>query len=267
MLLIPTDLSYYSNCSELCAHALTTTRSLPAEQISSLIRERRNARHSRRSAGQPASPAPAPRVLQVNVRDIVAVKLRPVQRSPGGTPMRLHPPSDSPAVNDHAGIVAFALRKRFAKTRPFLGDSVSTDDRSDDGWSDDENVPPTPVTVSLCLSQCVRTFITQNPRIRTSSSFSGEQKKEVEFLVKSMHCFGRLRLIFLVIARQVSLLFVGISQWLVVSEKKGSGSGGWDQKNSLGWSAVSLQHLSIQQNACASVSVFTFCKKRGENVR
>ncbi|XP_046397697.1 mitochondrial fission regulator 2-like isoform X2 [Ischnura elegans] len=57
-----------------------------------------------------------PRNMGDVLKDLGSVKLRHVERSPGGTPLRRRPLS--PPRNDPAALLAAALRRRFAHMRP-----------------------------------------------------------------------------------------------------------------------------------------------------
>ncbi|XP_065186778.1 mitochondrial fission regulator 1-like [Sycon ciliatum] len=72
------------------------------------------------------------------IKQIGSVKLRSVQRSPGGTPIRQKPLSDA---NDPATIIANALQRKFARTNLSPGPAAGCGD--DD--SDFENQEPVPV--------------------------------------------------------------------------------------------------------------------------
>ncbi|EGD77616.1 hypothetical protein PTSG_08711 [Salpingoeca rosetta] len=71
------------------------------------------------------------------LKDLGTVKLRSVQRSPGGTPIASRKRESMPATNDPAALIAAALKKKFAQRRKAMREDEEEED--DEDWADKEN--------------------------------------------------------------------------------------------------------------------------------
>uniref|UniRef100_A0A096LRL7 Mitochondrial fission regulator n=1 Tax=Poecilia formosa TaxID=48698 RepID=A0A096LRL7_POEFO len=85
--------------------------------VMDLIKERRNNNNSNKGLSKNMENKLIPSMLDV-LRDLNQVKLRSVQRSPGGTPVRRRSSKcDTALLNDPAALIARALKTKFAQHR------------------------------------------------------------------------------------------------------------------------------------------------------
>eukprot|EP00041_Stephanoeca_diplocostata_P031753 m.997233 g.997233 ORF g.997233 m.997233 type:complete len:175 (-) comp24021_c0_seq23:209-733(-) len=101
------------------------------ESIADIIRKNRKGGGQRAQLGSQAAKPTMADVLS----KLGTVKLKTVQRSPGGTPMRPTGASRAPpaAPMDPAAMIAMALKRKFSKTKVTSGASPATD------WDAKEN--------------------------------------------------------------------------------------------------------------------------------
>ncbi|KAF5896724.1 mitochondrial fission regulator 2, partial [Clarias magur] len=80
--------------------------------VTDMIRQRQAARKDKAGVNE-TSPAAVPSMLDV-LKDMNKVKLRNVERSPGGTPVRKRRSKGMVAASDPAALIAEALKRKFA---------------------------------------------------------------------------------------------------------------------------------------------------------
>uniref|UniRef100_A0A4W5MQI3 Mitochondrial fission regulator n=1 Tax=Hucho hucho TaxID=62062 RepID=A0A4W5MQI3_9TELE len=96
--------------------------SVELSAVEDLIQQGREA-----SKGHAVGQGPVPTMLDV-LNNLNQVKLRSVQRSPGGTPVRRRRSKGTALLSDPASMIAEALRRKFAHRR--LDDSFDKENRS-----------------------------------------------------------------------------------------------------------------------------------------
>ncbi|XP_077074626.1 mitochondrial fission regulator 2 [Siphateles boraxobius] len=98
--------------------------------VSEVIRQRQAAKREKLAQCDPSpgtAPATLPSMLEV-LRDLNQVKLRSVERSPGGTPVRSRKSKGVACSSDPAALIAEALKKKFAHRK--RDDSFGKENRS-----------------------------------------------------------------------------------------------------------------------------------------
>lgn len=75
------------------------------------------------------------------LKGLGSVKLRSVQRSPGGTPLKVRQPDREYSRSDPAALIAQALKKKFAQQMMYSPDTDKENDNHDFSSSDLENSP------------------------------------------------------------------------------------------------------------------------------
>ncbi|XP_033736651.1 mitochondrial fission regulator 2-like [Pecten maximus] len=75
------------------------------------------------------------------LKGLGSVKLRSVQRSPGGTPLKVKQPDREYSRSDPAALIAQALKKKFAQQMTYSPDTDKENDNHDFSSSDLENSP------------------------------------------------------------------------------------------------------------------------------
>ncbi|KAK9954061.1 hypothetical protein ABG768_016169 [Culter alburnus] len=98
--------------------------------VSEVIRQRQAAKREKLAQCDPSlgtAPAALPSMLEV-LRDLNQVKLRSVERSPGGTPVRRRKSKGVACSSDPAALIAEALKKKFAHRQ--RDDSFGKENRS-----------------------------------------------------------------------------------------------------------------------------------------
>ncbi|XP_060078146.1 mitochondrial fission regulator 2-like [Ylistrum balloti] len=75
------------------------------------------------------------------LKGLGSVKLRSIQRSPGGTPLKVKQPDPEYTRSDPASLIAQALKKKFAQQMMYSPDTDKENDNHDFSSSDIENSP------------------------------------------------------------------------------------------------------------------------------
>ncbi|KAI5612118.1 mitochondrial fission regulator 2 [Silurus asotus] len=94
--------------------------------VTDMIRQRQGARKEKVGVCK-ASPAAVPSMLDV-LKDMNQIKLRNIERSPGGTPVRKRRSKGAACVSDPAALIAEALKRKFAHRQ--RDDSFDKENRS-----------------------------------------------------------------------------------------------------------------------------------------
>uniref|UniRef100_W5K9S4 Mitochondrial fission regulator n=1 Tax=Astyanax mexicanus TaxID=7994 RepID=W5K9S4_ASTMX len=98
----------------LCAPPPPPPPPSPHVSVSEVIRQRQAAKKDKAGPSECTTSSSVPSMLDV-LKDINKVKLRSVERSPGGTPVRKRRSKGGPAsLSDPAALIAEALKRKFA---------------------------------------------------------------------------------------------------------------------------------------------------------
>ncbi|XP_066528005.1 mitochondrial fission regulator 2 [Hoplias malabaricus] len=84
--------------------------------VTQVIRQRQAARKDKTGPSECTTPTSVPSMLDV-LKDMNQVKLRAVERSPGGTPVRKRRSKGAACVSDPAALIAEALKRKFASKK------------------------------------------------------------------------------------------------------------------------------------------------------